>query len=104
MVVSPVVLAEPVDVALEPAELLEPPELQAAISVTAATAASAAVMAREGPRGATPGRLRNLMGTSWWRSPGPRRAPVRAAEGGIRSTVCQENRSDVSCCQWAVTG
>jgi hypothetical protein len=46
-------------------ELLELPELQAAISVAAATAASAAVVAREGPRGATPRRrLRNLMGTS----------------------------------------
>ncbi len=73
-------LAEPVGV--EPdAALLEPPELQAAISVTAATAASAAVMAREGPRGATPGRLRNLTGTSWWRSPDPRRAPVRSRKG-----------------------
>ena len=90
------VLAEPVDVAPAP-ELPELLELQAAISVTAATAASAAVrVAREGPWGATPGRLRNLMGTSWWRSPGLRRAPVRAAHEDTRSTVCQENRSDVS--------
>src|SRR5436189_2410511 len=91
------VLAVPVDVAPEPepAELLEPPELQAAISVTAATAASAAVMAREGPRGATPGRLRNLMGNLLVALSGP---AARAGAGrvrGARSTVCQENRSDV---------
>src|SRR5229473_5281992 len=95
MAVSPVVLAELVAVAPEP-ELLDelPPELQAAISVAAATAASAAVVAREGPFGATPRRLRIVMGTSWWRSPGPRRAPVRP-RGRTRSAVCQENRSDV---------
>ena len=65
MAVCPAALAELVDVVPE-LELpeLELPELQAAISVAAATAASAAVVAREGPRGATPRRLRNLMGTS----------------------------------------
>ena len=68
MAVCPVALAELVDVVpeleLPELELPELPELQAAISVAAATAASAAVVAREGPRGATPRRLRNLMGTS----------------------------------------
>src|ERR1700684_3343269 len=69
-------------------EELLPELLQAAMSVTAAVAAIAVMavlaareglVAREGP---TPGRLRNLMGTSWWRSPGPRRALVRSAARG----------------------
>src|SRR5579859_1173306 len=105
MAVSPVVLAEPVAVALEPGLLDElPPELQAAISVAAATAASAAVVAREGPFGATPRRLRNLMGTSWWRSPGPRRAPVRAT-GDVLGVPCVRkiDRMYIGC-QWRVTG
>ena len=64
MAVCPAAWAELVDVVPELELELELPELQAAISVAAATAASAAVVAREGPRGATPRRLRNLMGTS----------------------------------------
>src|SRR5580658_6834169 len=88
-----------VDVAGGLAELL-PELLQAAMSVTAAVAASAviaAVAAREGP---TPGRLRNLMGTSWWRSPGPRRAPMRAT-GGVPGVPCARKIDRMyGCCQW----
>src|SRR6266704_6762176 len=99
MVVSPVALA---DVAPEPG-LLELPELQAAISVVAVTAASAAVVARERPMGATPGRLRNLMGTSRWRSPGPRRASVRAA-GGVPGVPCARKIDRMyTRCQWGET-
>src|SRR5580692_9807575 len=75
-----------VDAAGAPEELLLPLELQAARSATAAVTAIAVivVVAREGlvaREGPTPERLPNLMGTSWWRCPGPRRALVRAAEG-----------------------
>jgi hypothetical protein len=65
-VVWPAALAELLDVVPDPGELpLELAlELQAAMSAVAATAASAAVVAREGPKSPTPGRLRNLMGTS----------------------------------------
>jgi hypothetical protein len=81
-------LAELVDVA-PGLELLE---LQAAIRVAAAMAATAAVTAREG---ATPGRLRKLMGNLLVALSG---SAARVGAGGgtdTRSAVCQENRSDV---------
>jgi hypothetical protein len=81
-------------------ELPELPELlQAARSVTAAVAAIAVItvaVAREGP---TPGRLRNLMGTSWWRAPGPRRAPMRAAEGEPGVPCARKIDRMYGCCQ-----
>ncbi len=94
-----------VDVAGALEELLLPLELQAAMSVTAAVTAIAVIavvavreglVAREGP---TPERLRNLMGTSWWRCPGPRRAPVRAAEGLPGVPCARKIDRMYACCQ-----
>ena len=95
MVVSPVVLAEPVDVAPE-AELLEPPELQAAISVTAATAASAAVMGAGGTQRGHARASAESHGNLLVALSGPAARAGAGRGGDTRSTVCQENRSDVS--------
>src|ERR1700685_592357 len=91
------------DVAGELEELL-PELLPAAMSVTASVAAIADItvaVAREGP---TPGHLRNLMGTSWWRAPGPWRAPMRATEGVPGVPCARKIDRMYGCCQCPVEG